>query len=451
MPAAWVAGSSSGPRTTRRPLGERVRAWVIRPWSFPSSCSRSAAPCCCSTACSVLLGALRRRASLARRLGRHMVVGPFWPSGVAMTFAGRAWTPTFTGAPRPAGAGAPGRAPARRRQPGRRTVAGLLGFFALEGAKAAATDAALAAAVAAVVASRWARSCAGRWWWWPALVGSPPSRPRLGRGRTAAPWATGHAVASSTSARRAERQPRSTPAPRSPCRRSGSPSRASLDRGAASGRADGAEGRDPAVAVVAHRDLAVAAALGAAGGHLGLDLLYDWDAQMAEAAAHGGLGGRRAARRQRAGHSAPSPGHRPDRAPARALARLPAARRRQLSRRASDSAGGRWSAGRPEARSGTPAGGPGWSRGLPADAPATAATGQPGPASGAGYRAVGGPLPQGARLAADRPQRRRGPPAAAAGRPADQSSAHGTSHPASAAAAATAAGTGASVTPRTCG
>jgi hypothetical protein len=87
--------------------------------------------------------------------GGTWAVGLFCSSGAAMAFAWRAWMPTFTGAALiAAGAGAllwatlAGEAGARRR-----TVAGLLGFLALEGAMLIRyTDAvALAVAVAAVL------------------------------------------------------------------------------------------------------------------------------------------------------------------------------------------------------------------------------------------------------------------------------------------------------------
>ena len=110
--------------------------------------------------------------------GGTWAVGLFCSSGVAITFAWRAWMPTFTGAALvAAGAGAllwallAGDASARRR-----TVAGLLGLLALEGAMLIRyTDVvALAVAVAAVLLV-W-RLVPGRvprralWWWLGSVV-----------------------------------------------------------------------------------------------------------------------------------------------------------------------------------------------------------------------------------------------------------------------------------------
>ena len=143
--------------------------------------------------------------------GGTWAVGLFCSSGVAMTFAWRAWMPTFTGAALvAAGAGAllwavlAGDASAKRR-----TVAGLLGFLALEGAMLVRyTDVVvLAVAVAAVLLVR--RFAPGRvprraLWWWLGSVGSPPFSSSPGtRSCTAAPWrpATPRASSRSGSAR----------------------------------------------------------------------------------------------------------------------------------------------------------------------------------------------------------------------------------------------------------
>ncbi len=110
--------------------------------------------------------------------GGTWAVGLFCSSGVALTFAWRAWMPTFTGAALVAvGAGAllwavlAGDASAKRR-----TVAGLLGFLALEGAVLVRyTDVVvLAVAVAAVLlVRRFAPDRVPRraLWWWLGSVG----------------------------------------------------------------------------------------------------------------------------------------------------------------------------------------------------------------------------------------------------------------------------------------
>ena len=105
--------------------------------------------------------------------GGTFAVGLFCSSGAALAFAWRVWMPTFTGAALiAAGAGAllwaalAGDAPARRR-----TVAGLLGFFALEAAVLVRYTDAIALAVAVVAVLAVWRFAPGRlprralWWW----------------------------------------------------------------------------------------------------------------------------------------------------------------------------------------------------------------------------------------------------------------------------------------------
>jgi hypothetical protein len=242
------------------------------------------------------LGCLALFAGARRWLGDWggtWAVGLFCSSGVAMTFAWRAWMPTFTGAALvAAGAGAllwamlAGDASAKRR-----TVAGLLGFLALEGAMLLRyTDViALAVAVAAVLLVR--RFAPGRiqrralWWW-------------LGSVALAAlvvfAWdevvyggvlATGYASGVVTFGLGALRgNLRNMPIHLTTTMPASWLALAGLVWIVARSvrlRLSAPEGEIRPSRAVAHRDLAVAAALAAAwAGNWGLYFLYYWTAQM---------------------------------------------------------------------------------------------------------------------------------------------------------------------------
>jgi hypothetical protein len=348
--------------------------------------------------------------------GGTWAVGLFCSSGMAMTFAWRAWMPTFTGAALvAAGAGALLWAVlAGDASPRRRTVAGLLGFFALEGAVLVRyTDIVVLAVAVAAVLLVWRFAPGGvprrALWWWLGSVGLAAL--------LVLAWdevvyggalATGYAAGVVTFGLGALRgNLRSMPghlsttipafwlalaglvwivgrsirlrltAPKDEIR----PSRA-----------------------IAHRDLAVAVALAAAwAGNWGLYFLYYWTAQMGGGGGPmGGPGG---------GGGAPAGSGAvhlvrfffPAIAP---IALLGAWLLVRLPRWAAGAAVtgffglGLWSfadMSTSEARSGMPGGGPGgMPGGFPGGAPSEGGYGQPGQLPAPGSTPSGAPLPQGA-------------------------------------------------------
>jgi hypothetical protein len=236
--------------------------------------------------------------------GGTWAVGLFCSSGVAMTFAWRAWMPTFTGAALvAAGTGAllwallAGDASARRR-----TIAGLLGFLALEGAVLIRyTDVvALVVAIVAVLLVR--RLAPGRiprralWWW----LGSAASAVLLALGWDQLVYggalATGYASGVVTFGLGALRgnltnMPRHlvTTMPASLLALAGI---VWIVSRSVRLRLTARTGEIRPSRAVAHRDLAVAVALAASwAGNWGLYFLYYWTAQMGGGGPMGGPGG----------------------------------------------------------------------------------------------------------------------------------------------------------------
>jgi hypothetical protein len=345
--------------------------------------------------------------------GGTWAVGLFCSSGVALTFAWRAWMPTFTGAALVAvGAGAllwavlAGDAGTKRR-----TVAGLLGFLALEGAVLVRyTDVVvLAVAVAAVLLVR--RFAPGRvprraLWWWLGSVGLATLLVLawdevVYGGALATGYASGVVTFGLGALRgnlKSMPEHLSTTMPASWLALAGL---VWIVGRSIRLRLTAPKDEIRPSRAVAHRDLAVAAALAAAwAANWGLYFLYYWTAQMGGGGGPmGGTGGAPAG--SGAVHLVRF--FVPAIAPIALLGAWPLARLPRWVAGAAVAAFfglGLWSfadMATSEARSGMPGGGPGgMPGGMPGGAPPGGGYGQPGQLPAPGSVPSGAPLPQGA-------------------------------------------------------